>query len=265
MIMCATLAALATDSATAQQSGRTLVKEWREGDYIVRRYMVSDDEPHVAEYEILYAINRAEPSATFEHNDEAMKRIDDFFAELKGDSLRHIKSITITGYASPDGTPSFNTTLARERAQQLSKLLRDRYALSGNYDITITSHVEPWSATAPAIEHSTLANRTDLVRMVSTNEPPMTIDNRLKKHSSAWSYLTADVLPEMRRATVAITYTEDELTDSREYSPEREVIVVEEVVMEEPRHKHHKHNVEIVDEWEGVIIDLGATGEGYCN
>ncbi len=265
MILCAAVATLTIDSATAQQNNRTLVKEWREGDYIVRRYMVADDEPHKAEYEIFYAINKSEPSATFEHNDEVMHRIDGFFSELQNDSLRHVKSITITGYASPDGTTAFNTSLARKRAQQLGDLLRERYALDDKYNVTITSHVEPWSATAPAIEHSSLANRTDLVRLVSTNEPAMTIDNRLKKQHAAWDYLTADVLPEMRRATVEITYTEDELADSREYCPEREVIVVEEVIMEEPRHKHRKHHVEVVDEWEGVIIDLGAASEGYGN
>ena len=90
----------------------------------------------------------------------------------------------------------------------------------------------------------------------------MVIDNRLKHQTAAWQYLTHDVLPDMRRTTVEITYTEDQLSDSREYSPEEpEIIIVEESIIEKPRHRRHK----VVNEWDGVIIDLGAASEGYSN
>ena len=101
----------------------------------------------------------------------------------------------------------------------------------------------------------------------------MTIDNRLKHEKAAWNYLTEDVLPDMRRAVVSVTYTEDKTVDSREYNPvPREVIVVEEECVEKDKHdkcpkhdKHDKHNKhgkrkhKVVDEWEGVIIDYGAS------
>lgn len=243
----------------AQKSKHHLMSEWRDGDYIVRRYIVEDDTLHKAKYELHYAINSATTAPEYEHNDIELERLDRFFAELKSDTLRHVSSITIAGYASPDGTTPFNAELARKRAEKLSAMLAQRYGLKG-YDVSVTSHVEPWSATTKPIEESKLKNRSDIVNIVNSNEAPMTVDRRLKREDDAWSFLTTDVLPEMRRAVVTIAYTEDHTVDSREYSPQpREVIVVEEVVEHDKHKKHHKRNKrnKDIEEWDGLIIDFG--------
>lgn len=251
----------------AQQSGKILSAEWRDGDYIVRRYIVEDDSVHRANYELHYAINSSTTAPDYEHNDLELERLDRFFAELKSDSLRHVSSITIAGYASPDGTTPFNAELARQRAEKLSTMLAKRYGLKG-YNVTVTSHVEPWSATTESVEESKLKNRSDIVNIVNANEAPMVVDNKLKHDRDAWQWMKSDVLPDMRRAVVTIAYTTDHAVVDREYDPlPHEVVVVEEVV---ERDKHDKHNKQskhgkrnkrnkIIDEWDGIIIDYSAS------
>lgn len=272
----------------AQQGARKMTAEWRDGDYIVRRYIVTDGTPHSANYEIHYAINSSDAVMGFEDNNEVLARLDNFFGEMKKDSLMHISKISVMGYASPDGTTKFNSALAQERAKELSTMLAQRYGLA-DYNIEISSEVEPWSATTDAIEHSSLNNRNDLVRIVNSNEEPMTIDHRLKRENKAWSWLKSDVLPDMRKATITIAYTKDQVTDKREYKPvasaPADVVIVEEFIVEDkaakhhehhkhydrPDHnkskhhgKHHKRKVVILNEWDGVIIDCGAATEGCC-
>ena len=272
----------------AQQTSQKMTAEWRDGDYIVRRYIVSDGTPQCANYEIHYAINSANTVAGYEDNNEVLARLDSFFNEIKKDSLVHISKISVTGYASPDGTTQFNSALAEKRAKELSTMIAKRYGLS-DYNISVSSQVEPWSATTDAIEHSTLSNRNDIVNIVNSNETPMTIDNKLKRENSAWSWLKSDVLPDMRKATVTIAYTKDQVTDKREYVPTStspaDMIIVEEYIVEEkpqkhhertkhyerPDHqrgkhrtKHHHHKVVILNEWDGVIIDCGASTECCC-
>ena len=272
----------------AQQGARKMTAEWRDGDYIVRRYIVTDGTPHSANYEIHYAINSSDAVMGFEDNNEVLARLDNFFGEMKKDSLMHISKISVMGYASPDGTTKFNSALAQERAKELSAMLAQRYGLA-DYNIEISSEVEPWSATTDAIEHSSLNNRNDLVRIVNSNEEPMTIDHRLKRENKAWSWLKSDVLPDMRKATITIAYTKDQVTDKREYKPvasaPADVVIVEEFIVEDkaakhhehhkhydrPDHnkskhhgKHHKRKVVILNEWDGVIIDCGAATEGCC-
>lgn len=261
IILCAVITSSIL-TVEAQQS--KMVAEWRDGDYVVRRYVVTDNKPHTEEYEIHYAINQSQPQPSYEDNDVAMREIDNFFKELQNDTLRHVKAITIIGYASPDGTTPYNTSLARQRAQQLGEMLDKQYNLNKRYNVVITSHVEPWSATASAIESSTLGNRSDLVRIVNSHESAMSVDNRLKQQGKAWAYLTRDVLPDMRRSVVEITYTEDMVDTEREYSPAKSntpnnTTVVEEYVIVEPSHHKRKH----ANEWDGIIIDLGAASEGY--
>lgn len=275
-VLCLTLAMIFVAGSVSAQ--RRQVAEWRDGDYVVRRYIVTDDRPHSEVYEIHYAVNSSSADDSGENGD-VMAGLDRFFEELKSDTLRHIKSIAIAGYASPDGTVPFNTELARRRAQQLSTMLAHRYNLRGT-DIVITSYVEPWSATTDAIEHSSLVNRGTLVNIVNANEAPMVVDGKLKRDGAAWQYLKSDVLPDMRRAVVTVSYTEDVMQEDREYSPV-EIYVEEFVVVEEPeRHKerheshpkdaHHKHkrdekrNVIILNEWEGVIYDAGASCDCYA-
>lgn len=264
--------------ANAQSGNKKMLAEWRDGDYIVRRYVVTENAPQNANYEIHYAINSANTVVGFEDNSEELARLDKFFSDLRRDTTMHISKIEITGYASPDGTTKYNSELARKRAQELSSMLAKRYGLSGN-NIAISSHVEPWSATTDAIKTSNLDNRSDLVRIVNSNEPPMTIDNRLKHENTAWRWMKNDVLPDMRRATVTIAYTKDKVVDNREYKPVKstptEVVVVEEVIAEKPDKRHHDHNkdkhhqkhkrnVVVLNEWDGVIIDMGAATEGCC-
>ena len=279
---------LASVEVFAQQCSRKMTAEWRDGDYIVRRYIVSDGTQHNANYEIHYAINSANTVAGFEDNSEVLARLDSFFNEIKKDTLVHISKIAVTGYASPDGTTKFNSALAQERAKELSTMLAKRYGLE-NYNITIASAVEPWSATTDAIEHSSLNNRSDLVRIVNSNEEPMTIDHRLKRENKAWSWLKSDVLPDMRRATVTIAYTKDQVTDKREYVPTSttpaDVVIVEKFIVEEKPQRHHEHQkhydrpdhnkgkhhskhrgrkVVILNEWDGIIIDCGTATECCC-
>ena len=283
----ATLALICTD-IFAQQGARKMTAEWRDGDYIVRRYIVSDGTPQSANYEIHYAINSANTVAGYEDNNEVLARLDSFFNEIKKDSLVHISKISVTGYASPDGTTQFNSALAEKRAKELSAMIVKRYGLSG-YNIAVSSQVEPWSATTDAIEHSALSNRNDLVNIVNSNEAPMSIDNKLKRENSAWSWLKRDVLPDMRKATGTIAYTKDQVTDKREYVPTStapaDMIIVEEYIVEERPQKHHEHNkryerpdhqrgrhkerhhkqkVVILNEWDGIIIDCGASTECCC-
>lgn len=284
----AILALISTD-IFAQQGARKMTAEWRDGDYIVRRYIVTDGTPHSANYEIHYAINSSDAVMGFEDNSKVLAQLDNFFDQMKKDTLVHISKISVMGYASPDGTTKFNSALAQERAKELSAMLAQRYGLA-DYNIAVSSEVEPWSATTDAIEHSSLNNRGDLVRIVNSNEEPMTIDHRLKRENKAWSWLKSDVLPDMRKATVTIAYTKDQVTDKREYKPvastPTDVVIVEEFIVEDkaakhhehhkhydrPDHnknkhhhgKHHKRNVVVLNEWEGVIIDMGAATEGCC-
>ena len=272
LIFAAVSALLLASAANAQQPERTLVEVWREGDYIVERYIVADNKPHKAEYEIHFAINSSTPNDKFSDNTTELKALDALFSDMKDNKMMHLKSITVTGYASPDGTTPKNEALAKERAEHIASMIAERYNLKES-NIAISSNVEKWSATAPAIESSKLDNRGAIVRMVSSNEAPMVVDNRLKREGEAWKYLTTDILPDMRRAVVSVTYTEDHITDKRVYSPE-EIIIVEEVTEEKKHHdKHHKEDDKskhhkkhdrkrrhkMVDEWEGIIIDYGAS------
>ena len=148
---------LLASAASAQQPERKLVEVWREGDYIVERYIVEDNKPHKAEYEIHFAINSSTPNDKFSDNTSELKALDALFNDMKDNKMMHLKSITVTGYASPDGTTPKNEVLAKERAEHIASMIAQRYNLKES-NIAISTNVEKWSATALAIESSKLDN-----------------------------------------------------------------------------------------------------------
>lgn len=113
MIFAAVSALLLASAASAQQPERKLVEVWREGDYIVERYIVEDNKPHKAEYEIHFAINSSTPNDKFSDNTSELKALDALFNDMKDNKMMHLKSITVTGYASPDGTTPKNEVLGQ--------------------------------------------------------------------------------------------------------------------------------------------------------
>ena len=113
----ATLMPIADAEAQNQGKGQ-LVEEWRDGDYMVRRYLITDVPTQNSNYEIHFEINSAAITSGYEDNNTMLDALDKFFTETQSMPTRHIKAIAVTGYASPDGTTASNSRLAQQRAEQ---------------------------------------------------------------------------------------------------------------------------------------------------
>ena len=243
----------------AQKSKHHLMSEWRDGDYIVRRYIVEDDTLHKAKYELHYAINSATTAPEYEHNDIELERLDRFFAELKSDTLRHVSSITIAGYASPDGNARSNETLALSRAQKFRNMLDSRFNASTHYKVQLSSAVEPWKACDDGVENSAIADKQKVLDLINSSAAAPTIESQLKSMPAVWSVFRTSILPALRRVDMTVYYNTDTIFELRTLiekpnpqpapQPQRRcscpVIVEDEmigiIVDMNPRKHHHKH------------------------
>lgn len=205
--------ALGTTAAVVAQSNQApanavLVSQTRNGDVVTTRYKIPHNDGKHAEFDVHYAINKANISPSFSDNTHRIAELKDFMAQTK-DSTMHISAIHIVGYASPDGNIVENDTLASKRAKSLYYYAVNTYHPEQKID---TYHKTfQWSDCVPAVEKSDIPNKEQVLAILkSTKHTEPQKEAALRKMPEAWRYLATHILPQMRYADIEFDYGVDE-------------------------------------------------------
>lgn len=228
--MCAAHGATAQTRSTmsAPKADSVMLSETTDGDYLVRRYMVRSDSD--TDYTLRYKISTSTISTNFDGNPAEIKGLDNFIGSMDNDSLMHVRAITITGYASPDGPLALNQRLAKGRAQSLKAYVDKKYGLSKKYEISTSSEASDWNAAREAISRSNVPHKQEVLNIIDQRDAAPAIEQRLKAMpAEVWTYLAEQILPPMRYAEIVISYAEGRIVEQRTLIPQPEVIIVEEV------------------------------------
>ncbi len=143
----------------------------------------------------------------------------------KLDSIRNnldmqIASVAFVGYASPEGSYDNNDRLAAAR----TAALREYIGRAGNLPDSVVSqhHVaEDWDGLRVAVDGSVLPDRIDILTIIDSDMTPDSKEAALRRHRQAWTWISSEVLPELRRTEYIIRY-------EHRYE-EKEVLTLEEV------------------------------------
>ena len=247
VVLCAAQGAVAqstTRGAGAPKGDSVLLSERTEGNYLVRSYLIRDDAD--ADYALRYRISSSELTTDFDGNSGTLDGLNRFLQTVDRDSMMQIRSILITGYASPDGVPQRNQQLAQMRAQSLQNYLDKHFGWSKRYDVRTVGVASDWNAARKAIAQSAIPEKQTVLQIIDQRDAPQAKEERLKALAPAvWSYLAERILPPMRYAEVAIAYSGGRVVETRMWQPqpEPEVVIVEEVEEEvcEPRRRCRRH------------------------
>ncbi len=238
-----------------------LVSQTRSGDVVTTRYKIPHNNGKHAEFDVHYAINRAQIVPSYSDNSEQISELKDFMAQTK-DTTMHISAIHIVGYASPDGNSKQNDTLASQRAQSLYHYAVNTYHPEQKID---TEHKTfKWSECVDAVEKSDIPHKEQVLTILkSTSHTEPQKEQALRKMPDAWRYLATHILPQMRYADIEFDYGVDEFVTRTTVVPKtepakpvqttqpqqpEEVVVSEEmgIIVATPRHdvdsKENKRN-----------------------
>ena len=261
-----TMLALGTTVAVVAQSNQApvnavLVSQTRNGNVVTSRYKIPHNDGKHAEFDVHYAVNKANIVPAYSDNTQQIAELKDFMAQTK-DTTMNISAIHIVGYASPDGNIKENDTLASKRAQSLYHYAVNTYHPEQKID---TDHKTfHWSDCVTAVEKSDIPQKEQVLEILkSTNHTEPQKEIALRKMPQAWKYLATHILPQMRYADIEFDYGVDEFVTrttvvaptepakpvqtSQPKQPE-EIIVDEEmgIIIATPKHddddRHKKHN-----------------------
>ena len=136
---------------------------------------------------------------------------------LKRDSDIEIKSLSIKGFASPEGPYDNNTRLAKGRTEALKTYVSNLYSFSDNF-ITTSFESENWEGLREYVLASGISHRQEILDIIDIeNRDPDTKEWILKsRYPEEYKYLLANCYPALRRSDYYIEYTVRNYSDIAE-------------------------------------------------
>lgn len=143
-------------------------------------------------------------------------RIDDFVAKIDrfwSDSTCRLRSVAVTGFASPDGNTKLNKRLAAKRAATIENYLRVRLGLEDSL-LRIKSIGIDWNGVYDAVSASDMPYRSEVLTILR-NTPEwivrggVVVDGRKRRlqmlqGGRAWRYMSEYIFPYLRGGLVAV-------------------------------------------------------------
>lgn len=238
-------------SRTAADS--VLLSESTDGDYLVRRYLIRNDGD--AGYTVRYQINMAQLAPDLHNNTHQLDRLGSFVDQLMRDTLMHVRSVTVTGYSSPDGPVAFNEQLANKRASDFKRYLDGKYAFSRRYDVALRAVAEDWEMCRMLVAQSDIPNKQAVLDIIDSSRAVEAKEQALKQLPSAWNYMKTNILPPLRRVELAIDYGDGNVVEVRTRIPRPE-----------PQPAPQPECcccVVIDDETTGILVELPVVGRDF--
>lgn len=156
-----------------------------------------------------FPVNQITINPDYRNNSVELRKIQQTVEAVKNDPYATITSLSIKGYASPEGTYKGNAYLAENRAKALLNYVKEHYDLSG-VELSVDFEPEDWEGLEAAVEKGNLPDKEELLAIIRADEP-VDWDARewkLKTLNGGTSYkvLLRDVYPALRHSDYRVNY-----------------------------------------------------------
>ena len=157
-----------------------------------------------------FPVNQTAIDANYRNNPSELGKIRQTIETVRGNRFATITSLTVKGYASPEGSYAANARLAEGRAKALLDYVQGLYDF-GTAATHVSSVPEDWEGLERAVEAGSLPDRDALLAIIRADEPA-DFDARewkLKLLNGGTSYkqLLRDVYPSLRHSDYEVGYT----------------------------------------------------------
>lgn len=155
-----------------------------------------------------FPVNRTELYPDYRRNPEELKAIIATIDKVRNDGDITIDSITITGYASPEGPYDNNVRLAAGRTKTLIEYVRDLYSFPQS-KLRQASVPEDWAGLEARLLLTDIVNRDAILSIArDTTIAPDARDAKLKKSFPIqYRWMLENIYPALRHSDYTIDYT----------------------------------------------------------
>ena len=188
----------------------------------------------VKDANIMFIIQQANVRAS-ETKSDAVKELVNALKEFTADTKHYaVDNIEISAYASPDGGVKLNDKLASQREANAAQYAKGEVK-KAKADAAIESKytAQDWEGFKELVEQSNLQDKNLILRVLSMYDDPEKREAEIKNLSAVYKDLASDILPQLRRARLALNYqiigrSDDEIKEA--YKSDASVLSVEELL-----------------------------------
>lgn len=154
-----------------------------------------------------FPVNRTEILTGYRRNPEELQKIRNTIDTLRSDADIRIVSVSIEGFASPEGPYDNNERLAKGRTKALADYLRGLYTFDPSVMRT-TWVAEDWDSLRRYVAKSEIACKQEILSIIDmTDLAPDARELRLKKSCpEQYRFLLDNVYPGLRHSDYAVEY-----------------------------------------------------------
>ena len=159
---------------------------------------------------INFQVGRHELLPNFGNNAAVLAEVDRVFREFREDDDLIITDLTISGFASPEGSQASNLALSQRRAETFARYIEQTYGFTRD-QINVQWFGEDWDGLRHAVANSTLHNRYAIIRIIDT-EPNFDARDALiiaLDNGHTYNILLRDFYPPLRRIDYSIAFVLD--------------------------------------------------------
>lgn len=160
-----------------------------------------------------FPVNKTEIYPDYMNNPAELRKITSSIDTVRGNPDATITSITLTGYASPEGPYLNNVRLAKGRTESLRDYVSRLYDFPRSVYIT-NSVPEDWAGLRESIEKSDFALRDQMVSFIDSDYPIEKRNDRFRElFPLDYPWLLKNVYPWLRHTDYLIKYSIRRYTD----------------------------------------------------
>ena len=172
---------------------------------------------------------------TSELNGVSVQQFVKTLQEIQADEQRKaLENIEVSAYASPDGGMSLNTKVAQDREKSTQKYVKSQLKKTGlEAEVDTKYTAEDWEGFKELVSQSNMQDKEVILRVLSMYQDPEEREHQIRNLSAAFTDLTQEILPQLRRARMTINYnligrSDDEI--QAQYKSDASQLSVEELL-----------------------------------
>lgn len=164
-----------------------------------------------------FPVNRTEIYPDYRRNPAELEKIRQTIDVIRNDADTRITSLSIKGFASPEGPYANNERLAKGRTAALADYVRNLYSFPNGL-IATSWEAEDWDGLRRYVAESNIDNRDAILAVIdNTALTPDARDWKLKKEfPEQYKFLLAEVYPALRHSDYRVEYVIRTYTDVKE-------------------------------------------------
>ncbi len=160
-----------------------------------------------------FVVNTTNIRPDYRKNPQELAKIRASIDSVKSDPDVKITSLSISGYASPEGSYANNTRLAKGRTEALAEYVQNLYTFPKNLMRTSWTP-EDWAGLRRFVEQSTLAKKEAILAVIDSDLEPDAKDAKLAKDfPTDYKYMLREWYPALRHSDYTVEFEVRKYTD----------------------------------------------------